>query len=199
MRRPADLTALFGEAWSVTVAGLPVEEALWRMGVEEPAPAPTPHEVLDSRVRGRTTTSREVMLLGRQATADWSLILELEGSTGWIGAQTEVLDGLAACPAGIACTVYRDPNQTQALFAGQGRPLAGLDADTGRRWGTLGARLSAALTAAGFPAGTSDQDAEGPDGDGAQRTAGVIEAATGLWLTEGMLSGSWTGGLSAGL
>ncbi|MCP3820975.1 hypothetical protein NLX86_23630 [Streptomyces sp. A3M-1-3] len=39
----------------------------------------------------------------------------------------------------------------------------------------------------------------GPDGDGAQRVAVTIEAATGLWLTDGMLSGPWTGELSGGL
>ncbi|MFF4249380.1 hypothetical protein ACFYY2_33655 [Streptomyces sp. NPDC001822] len=37
-----------------------------------------------------------VLLLGREVAADWTLVVEIEGTTGWVGMRATVLASLSA-------------------------------------------------------------------------------------------------------
>lgn len=195
MDQLADLHQIFGEGWCVTLAALPADEALRRMGVEDPAPAPDGLGAF----RGRSTSRRwaePVLLLGRSVSANWSVVIEMEGSTGWVGAQPEVLERLAR-PGHPACTAYSNPNQTVVLFREHDGAVCGIDPLSGRRWGDYSTDLSDALIALGFPVGYATEDDPVPEPyRPAVAALLAIQAATGVIFTRDMLDGAWKGGLS---
>ena len=194
MTAPIDLTDLFGEGWCVTVTPLPVDDALRTMGVEDPAPMPEGLSAASQRLATPTPGAGGVLLLARPAAPGWSLILELEGTTGWVGVDDDILGALST-DTGTACTIVRDPNKIEAWFAVHGRTVGGISTVTGRRWGPLTPRLSSALTDLGYP---DDPDDE-PTSDietwtYSQAAALVLHAATGVHLPHDMTTAPWTGG-----
>jgi hypothetical protein len=186
-----DLTSMFGELWCVTVTQQPVDEALRTLGVAEPADLPDGlARVTDRLISSAGFNEKRVLLLAREATPGWTLVLELEAATGWAGLQNDALAQLSA--GGPACLVMRDPNQAQAYFAEDGEVRAGRDLDTGRSWGSSSPKLTAALAAAGFaPDGGLPENRSG----GEQVTA-LVHAVTGVQLEEAMFRDPWTGGLT---
>lgn len=115
-----DLTERFGETWCVTMTRLPPDAALQAMGAAQVMTVPD----LDGMS----------ILAAREAAPGWTLVLQLDGTAGWIGADAGVLGRLSA-GGEVACSIARDANRTNALFAADGRLRGGLDAVTGRRWG----------------------------------------------------------------
>jgi hypothetical protein len=201
MAAPVDLTDMFGEGWCVTLARTPPREALMFMGVDTPSSLPNGlEEVTDRLTARRWDQPREpdVLLLARQAAPKWTLVLELEGTTGWIGMDHEVL-ALLSTELGKACSIMSDPNRQVVLFAEDGQVRVGLDPLTARRWGTPSTQLAEALTSIGFP---EDDDGEMADAlarrTSSQRAVLAAQAATGVQLTTETFNNPWLGGLSTG-
>ncbi len=198
MTEPVDLTRMFGEGWCVTIAPLSVEDTLRVMGVDAPAVLPDGLEQVTQRLTAPGGTDESaVLLLAKPAAPGWTVVLELEGGTGWVGMDPHVLGDLAV-DGTTACSAMKNPNQVSVLFAEGGEALSGLDATTGRRWGSPSDRLTDALTAAGFP----PDDGEPDDDIGAQTYSQAavlaLETATGVPLRTALTDDTpWTGGLTS--
>jgi hypothetical protein len=193
MPEPLDLTGRYGEGWCVTVTRGEPLEALSGMEVDpaETRPAPTL-----AAAAGLTWDSPGVLLVARQIADDVSLVLEVDGSTGWVGTRPDVLAVLSA-GGGMACSISKNPNREELLHAVDAVLVTGLDPATFRRWGSDPERFSAALAAAGFP---------GPDGEdgadeilrlsAAQRAVTALGVLTGVELSASMFDGPWIAGPS---
>ncbi|MFJ4966920.1 DUF6461 domain-containing protein [Streptomyces sp. NPDC088729] len=189
-----DLTEMFGEGWCVTLAPGSPAEVLGALGVVSAG------EVSDglerATVRLVNGAGGGVLLLGCHVAAGWSMAVELEGSTGWVGMDPAVLSALSS-GGGIAVSACEDPNQLTVQLASDGAVLGWIDAVTGRRFGEDFGPLGEDLTAAGFPAPGEDE----PSGAAAvlgpsQRAALAMRAATGIELDEEVFDGPWLGGIS---
>jgi hypothetical protein len=193
----SDLTARFGEAWCVTLAPRAVGKALEGVGVVAPAELADGLARVTERLEVGYGSRADVLLIGRQVAEGWTLVLEVEGSTGWVGLAPGVLAGLSHDDQMAACA-RADPNQIDVHFAGEDGSVARLDVVTGLRIGDFGEQLAGALTTVGFPAGDAAEFSGVAAGLGfAQRALLALEAATGVGLTDEMFSGPWAGGTSA--
>ena len=115
-----------------------------------------------------------------------------------VPAQTLAMFNSAFSEAGAACTISRNPNRVDVLIAEDGEVVAGLDAVTLRRWGTVDGQWAAALTAAGFPDDDEEPGEEICRWTPSQCAALALAAVTGITLDAGMLAGPWLGGLCTG-
>lgn len=195
MRDPLDLTQLFGEDWCVTVVDFYPEDVLDIMGVDSAVPMTGGVHLASQRLTSRHS---DVLLLAKQVLTDATLVLELEGTTGWVGRDPAVLADLSDA-GGTACTISKDPNNVTVVIAKNGAVVGGLNAVTGRRWGNLDRPLTASLTAAGFPAGDTEELADemhllSPS----QWAAVALYVVTGVELTLPLLQDPWIGGVSTG-
>ncbi|MFJ8871191.1 DUF6461 domain-containing protein [Streptomyces sp. NPDC102473] len=189
-----DLTELFGEGWCVTLAQGAVAEVLGTMGAESLAEMPDGLERATERLL--SSVGPGVLLLGREAASGWTMVVELEGATGWAGMDTAVLAALSEKDL-IAVTACEDPNQLTVQIARDGAVIGWVDAVTGRRFGDDLGGLGEALTGAGFPAGEADE----PSGEAAtlepsQLALLAMREVTGIELHEDAFEGSWLGGIS---
>jgi hypothetical protein len=190
-----DLTQMFGEGWCVTVVDFPAEDVLDIMGVDDAAPLADGVHLASQRLISRP---RDVLLLAKPVDTEVTLVLELEGTTGWVGMDTAVLADLSDA-GGTACTISKDPNNERVAIARDGAVVGGLEAATGRRWGRLDRHLVTALTSAGFPAGGDDDFSDGLDRlTPSQRAAVALSVVTGVELTLPLLQDPWIGGVSPG-
>ncbi|MGW6684195.1 DUF6461 domain-containing protein [[Kitasatospora] papulosa] len=190
-----DLTELFGEGWCVTLAQGDVADVLGTMGAELVAEMPDGLERATERLVGGVGPG--VLLLGREVASGWTMVVELEGATGWAGMNAAVLGALSLRGL-IAVTACEDPNQLIVQIALDGAVIGWVDAVTGRRFGDDLGGLGEALTSAGFPAGEADE----PSGEAAavepsERALLAMREVTGVELSEDTFEGSWLGGLSA--
>ena len=190
---PFDLTRHLGEGWCVTVTPLAPALTLDMMGAREVTDVPDAVDRASRRIPERLP---HVLLLAKPATGYGSLVLEVEGTMGWIGRDPEILGELSE--AGAACTISRNPNRVDVLIAEDGEVVAGLDAVTLRRWGTVDGQWAAALTAAGFPDDDEEPGEEICRWTPSQCAALALAAVTGITLDAGMLAGPWLGGLCTG-
>ncbi|WP_435217979.1 DUF6461 domain-containing protein [Streptomyces sp. bgisy034] len=196
MPDPIDLTEKFGEGWCVTVTRLPPGEALHRMGVAELATMPDGLQQATGRLAvPGAPRDLGALILGRQAAAEWTLVLELDGTHGWLGREPDVLAALST-DSGIACSTTKDSNQTTVLFAEDGLISTVLDAVTGSWRGTPSHRLATAFADIGLREDDEPSDAYASRSC-SQNAALVIRAATGITLGDDMFTGSWIGGLAA--
>ncbi|XVU23455.1 hypothetical protein ACQPZJ_40365 [Actinoplanes sp. CA-054009] len=178
MTEPLDLTRRLGEGWCVTVTVLAPALTLDMMGVREAAAVPDGLVVASRRVPLRPP---EVMLLAKPA-GDGAMVLEVEGTIGWIGADADMLGELSE--AGRACTIYRDPNKIELLVAEDGDVIGGMSAVTLWRWGSFDERWAAGL--------------DETSGTPSQCAALALKAITGVGLDAGVLDDPWLGGVTAG-
>jgi hypothetical protein len=195
---PLALVDLLGEGWCVTLtrggvlealAGMEVDPVDVRWDVPSDAAVPPPSGVAPSALA--------VTLLAREVGDDLSLVLEVDGRTGWVGAQDDVLEVLSA-NGGTACSAWLNPNRQAVLYAADGAVLLGLDPTTARRWGRDPGRLEDRLRAAGFPAADGEDGADALLGLAPSvRAVVAVEALTGVRLTAGMFAGPWAAGPSA--
>ncbi|MBB5116104.1 hypothetical protein AB0K27_11675 [Micromonospora echinospora] len=189
MPEPLDLTETLGEGWCITVAPLAAEESLRNMGVAQPADVSGARRLVVERLSTRRPGDRSVLLLGKQVTPHRAIVLELEGTTGWVGLDPAVLSGLST--GGVACSVMSDPNRIAATFAADGQVNATLDLITGRAWGTPPAPV-VAVFGDGGPRSRTDLTFS-------QRAAVVLEAMTGATIDAAVvLDDPWQGGLTGG-
>ena len=194
MTEPVNLTGRLGEGWCVTVTRGSVLEALSGMEVD-PAEA---RQLTWAELAAAPRPPRSVWLLGREVGDDLSLVLEVDGHTGWVGGKPDILAVLSA-NGGMACSITKNPNREEVRYADDGVLTTALDPATFRRWGEDPARFDPPLAAAGFP---------GPDGDGgadavlrlpaAQRAVSALRVMTGVELLPEMFDGPWTAGPSTG-
>ncbi|MER5609894.1 hypothetical protein AB0F93_11180 [Micromonospora tulbaghiae] len=190
MSEPFNLTETLGEGWCVTVAPLPAEETLRRMGVARPRELPDAVRLVAERLSTPRSGDRSVLLLAKRLTPRWTIALELEATTGWVGLDHAVLSGLSAAD-GLACSVRSDPNQVTATFAVGGQVNATLDLITGRTWGTPPASV-VAVFGDGGPRSRTDLTFS-------QRATVVLEAMTGATIDAAVvLDDPWEGGLTGG-
>ncbi|ATW46698.1 DUF6461 domain-containing protein [Streptomyces peucetius] len=189
-----DLTELFGEGWCVTLAPGAAAEVLGCMGVVSAADVPDGLELATERLVSGGGTG--VLLLGREVAVGWTMVVELEGTTGWVGMDPLVLSALSD-GGKTAVSACEDPNQLTVHVARDGAVLGWLDVLSGRRFGDDFCAVGAALTAAGFP----DIGADEPSGEAAgldlsQRAVLALRAVTGVELEEDFFEGPWIGGIS---
>ncbi|XVV10668.1 hypothetical protein ACQP2X_38375 [Actinoplanes sp. CA-131856] len=178
MTETLDLTRRLGEGWCVTVTVLAPALTLDMMGVREVAPVPGGLAVASRRIALRPP---EVMLLAKPA-GDGTLVLEVEGTLGWIGADPEMLGELSE--AGRACSIYRDPNKIELLVAEDGDVIAGMSAVTLGSWGRFDP---------GWVDGLDERS-----GTPSQCAALALKAITGVGLDAGVLDDPWLGGVTKG-
>jgi hypothetical protein len=186
---------LFGEGWCVTVVDFNPEDVLDMMGVDNAVALTDGVHLASQRL---TSRHQDVLLLAKQVLTDATLVLELEGTTGWVGRDPAVLADLSEA-GGTVCTISKDPNNVTVVVAKNGDVIGGLNAVTGRRWGNLDRQLTASLTAAGFPVGDTDEPADEVDLlSPSQRAAVALFVVTGVELTFPLVQDPWIGGVSTG-
>ncbi|MFF5079062.1 hypothetical protein ACFY36_18560 [Actinoplanes sp. NPDC000266] len=178
MAVPLDLTQRLGEGWCVTVTVLRPALTLDMMGVARVSEVPDGLTVASRRIPQRLP---EVMLLAK-GKGEGSLVLEVEGTIGWIGADAEMLGELSE--AGRACTIYRDPNKIELLVAEDGDVIGGMSAVSLHSWGSFDERWTEGL--------------DETSGTPSQCAALALEAITGVGLDAGVLDDPWLGGLTKG-
>lgn len=191
-----DLSDLFGEGWCVTLAHFAPAQALERMGVRDVTDVADGLQLATERLEA-DGTQPEVLLLGRELRDGWSLILELEGTLGWVGMDRAVLEALSA-GGRVAASAFEDPNQLMVHVAADGQVVCEVDAVTGRlpyvaadTAQTVGNLLSLGFSRGDEPTGLVAA------ADAAGRVVLALRAVTGVELQEEDFDGPWLGGLSA--
>ncbi|KUL63364.1 hypothetical protein [Streptomyces sp. NRRL S-1521] len=193
---PFDLTRAFGDTWCVSVTPLPLQESLHRMGVHVVSDLPDGLALASLRsVRRSTVTDGSVLLLAKPADRGTTVVLQLEGLSGWIGSDPETLGDLSSS-GGLACSIWSDPNRTEVLCAEDGRVSAGLDAVTGRSWVQADDRATPGLASLGASAG-ADALAEGGQWNSSQRAVLALRTITGVRLSDELCGDPWTGGFAS--
>jgi hypothetical protein len=193
---PLQLVDLLGEGWCITLTRGSVLEALSGMEVDPEDVRLNVASPSTAVPAGADPAAVPVTLLARDVGDGLTLVLEVDGRTGWVGAQPDVLETLSA-NGGMACTATKNPNREQVLYAADGVVLVGFDPATARRWGASAAYFDQRLDAAGFP---------GPDGEGGtddilqlsptEGAAVAMEVMVGIRLNAGMFAGPWAVGPS---
>jgi hypothetical protein len=138
-----------------------------------------------------------VLLLGRELRGGWSLVVELEGTLGWMGMARGVLEALSA-GGQVAVSAFEDPNQLMVHVAVDGCVMCELDAVTGRLvYEAAGAAATAeGLLSLGFSRG-GEPTGQVAVADAAERAVLALRAVTGVELQEEGFDGQWLGGLAA--
>ncbi|MGK5627445.1 DUF6461 domain-containing protein [Streptomyces sp. URMC 123] len=190
-----DLLELFGEGWCVTLAHRAPVQALERMGVREVAEVADGLQLVTERLEA-DRTEPDVLLLGRELRGGWSLVVELEGTLGWVGMDRGVLAALSA-GGQMAVSAFEDPNQLMVHVAADGQVVCELDAVSGRLpYEAAGAEETVeALLSVGFSRG-DEPTGQVAAADAAGRVALALRAVTGVELQEEDFDGPWLGGLS---
>ncbi|PRW61937.1 DUF6461 domain-containing protein [Actinopolyspora mortivallis] len=192
-----DMTEIFGEGWCVTLTRRSPTETLHMMGVEPRRQRPVTVEEVTARRDRIVDYEVPVTLLARSLGSVWSLVLELEGYSGWVGTAPEVLETLSS-EGGLAGSAMYLPDEQEVLCARDGNVAVGVDPRTGRLWGGKAEAFRPMLNEAGL----------GRNGDGswwpgleelsmAQRAVLALETVLGIRLEQSMLEGPWRGGLSS--
>ncbi|GLW90630.1 hypothetical protein [Actinokineospora globicatena] len=183
MTDPFDPTTLLGEGWCLLVTDMPVDATLELMGVADERDLPDGLGQASTRLANGADDG--VLLLAKQVRPGRTLVLELDGLTGWVGMDPDLLAELSA-GNGVSCAAFTDPNNVEVLTSFNGEPVTSLNPRSLRRWGAENTDYISALTAL-----TSPDDHLSPT----QRTILAIQAATNVRLTPQDVTDPWTGGL----
>ncbi|MFG3552402.1 DUF6461 domain-containing protein [Streptomyces sp. NPDC047725] len=191
-----DLSELFGEGWCVTLARLAPAQALERMGVRDVTDVADGLQLATERLEADGTRP-DVLLLGCELRDGWSLIVELEGTQGWVGMDRAVLESLSA-GGRVAASAFEDPNQLMVHVAADGQVGCELDAITGRvPYAAVDTEQAVGdLLSLGFSRG-DEPTGQVAEADAAGRVVLALHAVTGVELQEEDFDGPWLGGLSA--
>ncbi|MFF9691378.1 DUF6461 domain-containing protein [Streptomyces sp. NPDC014623] len=189
-----DLTEVFGEGWCVTLAPGDVSEVLEGMGAVAAVEMCEGLERATERLVSGAGPG--VLLLGREVSVGWTMVVELEGTTGWVGMGTSVMAALSR-GGRIVVSACEDPNQLIVQVARNGMVLGWVDAVTGRRFGEDFGPVGQTLTAVGFPAAGVDE----PSGEAAalepsERAVLAMREVVGVEIEEAFFEGPWLGGIS---
>ncbi|MFG2138628.1 DUF6461 domain-containing protein [Streptomyces sp. NPDC048650] len=191
-----DLTDKYGEGWCITLAQIPKTDTLNLMGVPEPGSEPDGVAKASDRIADHVTEGG-VLPLALELPRGWSLVLELEGTAGWIGAGNSVL-GLLTAEGRTAVTVFCDPNQCILLAAADGAVIGKLDLNTGTFTNDVDQDhpVIDALAALGFdPTDEGDPTGAADTEDRPTLVTLAVQALTGVTLTDDDFEGHWVGGL----
>ncbi|WDV49331.1 DUF6461 domain-containing protein [Streptomyces coeruleorubidus] len=189
-----DLTEMFGEGWCVTLAPMGAMQALERMGVLKADLVRDGMERASERLESGSE-GPEVMLLARDVRGGWCMVVELEGTSGWVGMDHGVLAALSA-DGRVVVSAFQDPNQIMVQVAADGTVVCELDVLAGyftRVWGegrSVELLLAAGYSRDGDPVGQAEQL------DFAERAVLALAAVTGVELTEADFDGPWLAGLA---
>lgn len=190
-----DLTEMFGEGWCVTLASVGAMPALECMGVRK---ADLVHDGvgLASERLDAGSEGPEVMLLARELSGGWCLVVELEGTSGWVGMDPEVLAALSA-HGRVVVSAFQDPNQMMVQVAADGTVVCELDLIAGYFTRLVGAesRSVESLLSVGFSRG-GDPAGQAAQMDFAGRAVLALAAVTGVDLVEADFDGPWLVGLT---
>jgi hypothetical protein len=186
-----------------TIAPASPDELLAALGVAQIHPVDDMlRELLENRlydqlVEGTANSGREPsMLFCRQVDSDWSFVLEIDGTTGWVGCATQLLCEVSES-FGIACSAFFDPNHARIFVSEDGELPCRLDVLTGDRSRELDDSLDVALVEAGFRHG-------GPrvmaphllELVSLDRIDVALTAVTGKSLSECLTGSNWICGLT---
>lgn len=96
---------------------------------------------------------REAPLLAAAAVdSEWSVALEVDGMTGWVGCDTQILRSVSnSC--GIAYSCFYDSGKAKVFISCDGMEPTGINTLSGNRWGALAEDVDRSLTEAGFRGG----------------------------------------------
>ncbi|MFF1452066.1 DUF6461 domain-containing protein [Streptomyces sp. NPDC058274] len=191
-----DLTDVLGEGGCVTLVRRGLIEVMSAMGVEGVREVRWV-EVADRLGELPRAELRDlpVMMLARSLPSGWTVVVEVDGWTGWVGAQRDVLERLSE-GGGAAASLWRSPNNEEVLYAEDGEILGGFDPTTGHRWGAHQDKFGPVAEALGFSlSGVEDQGEDLLPLSVGQRCACALEALTGVRLTRAMFDDPWQGGL----
>lgn len=183
---PLQLEDLIGEVWCLTLCRAPVDEVLLAMGAKAATLHDTTGEEPSGRLAGldRDARSLPVMLLGREVGQGWTLVLESDSWTGWVGANEEVL---AALP-GLVGTIVRHSNGLRIIVADGGVVKLWLDPlMPWRRGGADPTRFDDVLA----PLDLGDVAMRWSS---AQQAVLVLDAVIGVRLRAYMFNDPWRGG-----
>ncbi|MEV7898876.1 DUF6461 domain-containing protein [Streptomyces cyaneofuscatus] len=185
---------LFGEGWCVTLASGTVPEVLERMGVVGASGVPGGLDLATERLMDGAEEG--VLLLGHEVAEGLVMVVELEGTTGWVGVDPLLLSALSS-GGGTAVSACEDPNGLTVHVARDGSVLGWLDAVSGRHFGEGFGDVARDLAVVGFA-----EEEDGPlsgaaaEADGAGRALLAMRALTGAELETEDFSGPWTGGVT---
>ncbi|MGW7535138.1 DUF6461 domain-containing protein [Amycolatopsis sp. NPDC054798] len=186
-----DLVAEFGEAWCVTVVReRGPDEVLAKMGT-------TPGSIGSAAVEDVPfgVTDRELVLARALPGRDWTLAVELDGPTGFLGWRRELLAALSADGGAAGAAVFL-PNVQEVSAAEDGRVAAVIDPlHSYRRSGADPDRFVGPMRDLGFRVDDQD-DTAGAVRDlppGALITL-LLEVVTGVELDAAAFAGPWRGG-----
>jgi hypothetical protein len=185
-----DLTDMFGEGWCLTLAPMEAARALALLGSGEVTVAEDGLRQVTDRLESGDR-SPDVLLLGRDLRDGWSLVMELEGTIGWVGVDERLLAALSVA-GNVAVSAFADPNQTKVYLAANGQVVCELDADVG--YLGRGADSTDPVVQCLIDAGFSRDDE--PGGRAAAtaeelRAVLALQAVTGVELTEEDFAGPW--------
>ncbi|MEU6392386.1 DUF6461 domain-containing protein [Streptomyces sp. NPDC046939] len=196
MAELVDLTDVLGEGGCVTLVRRGLVEVLSVMGVRVWREIGW-GEVAD-RVRQLPRAERGApspVLLGKPLPGGWTLVVEVDGRAGWIGARSHTLERLSERGT-VAASLWRSPNREEVLYAEDGVVWGGFDLTTGQRWGTYSDNFDAVAAALGFPLSEGGEQSERLMSPGVgQRCTRALEVLTSVRLTRAMFDGPWQGGL----
>lgn len=192
--RMLDLTEMFGEGWCVTLAPMGAMQALERMGVLKADLVRDGMERASERLAAGSE-GPEVMVLARELRGGWCMVVELEGTSGWVGMDHGVLAALSA-DGRVVVSAFQDPNQIMVQVAADGTVVCELDVIGGyfTRGESNEGRWAESLLSAGF---SRDDDPVGRAAqmDFAERAVLALAAVTGVELVDADFDGPWLAGL----
>lgn len=145
----------FGAA-AFTLAPAAPERLLTLLGAAHPQPIDHPLRELRahkerawSLEQSRSGAHAAPLIICRSASPAWSIALEVDGMAGWTGCAPNALRSVSAA-VGIVYSAYFDQEDARVLTAVDGGEPGGIDAASGRRWGSLTSAAVQRLDAAGF-------------------------------------------------
>ncbi|MFJ8912725.1 DUF6461 domain-containing protein [Amycolatopsis sp. NPDC102389] len=192
MAEPVNLVAEFGEGWCVTVVrGRAPDAVLTVMGaapgsVGAADPGEVPFGVMD----------REMVLARALPGLGWTLVVEFDGPTGFLGWQPETLAVLSS-GGGAACVATYLPNVQEVRYAEDGDLVAvTYPLSSYRRWGSDPDRFTGQMRDLGFPLGDYDEFIGVAKGLPAGPLCMLLmEVMTGVRLDLSHFAGPWLGGM----
>lgn len=191
MAQPLDLVTEFGEGWCVSIVrGREPADVLTAMGV-----APGDVHAADPREVPFGVMDQEMVLARALPGLGWTLAVEFDGPTGFLGWRPETLAALSS-ESGVACVATYLPNVQEVRYAENGRLITVTGPlNSYHRWGADPDRFNTRLRELGYPIEDDDETTglAGRLSTGAL-CALMIELMTGISLDQPAFTGPWQGG-----
>lgn len=196
MTQPVDPTELLGDAWCVVLTRTGVPVALEILGVPPEEQRATDLDEATRLVEEGDGEADSVLMLARPVVDGWTLVVEIDGSTGMPGNDPELVRRLA--DAGTACSAMQLADTEQVVHSTAGEPAAVFNSTTSFLLGDGSEAVRTALSVAGFDLSEAHEDrTDVRELDPGSRAVLALSVLTGVELREEHFDGPWTGGLTA--